>query len=69
MNEPTHTAPSAAVLTVEEAAQLLRISRQSAYAAVRAGELPVVKIGRRLLVPRHRLAQMLDGDAYGEVSA
>jgi excisionase family DNA binding protein len=60
MTEPTHTASP--VLTVEEAAQLLRISRQSAYAAVRAGELPVVKIGRRLLVPRHRLEQMLDGD-------
>jgi excisionase family DNA binding protein len=47
------------VLTVEEAAQVLRISRQSAYQAARAGELPTVKIGRRLLVPRARLEQML----------
>lgn len=48
-----------AVLTVDEAAAMLRISRQSAYQAVRTGELPTVKIGRRILVPRHRLEQLL----------
>ena len=62
MTESAHTAQSpAAVLTVEEAAQMLRISRQSAYQAAKAGELPTVKIGRRLLVPRRRLESMLDG--------
>ena len=63
MTTSTQTAPTK-VLTVEEAAQFLRISRQSAYQAVRAGEIPTVKIGRRLLVPRRRLEQMLDGDAF-----
>ncbi len=58
MPEPTSTAP-AAVLTIQETARLLRISRQSAYQAVRTGELPTVKIGRRILVPRHRLEAML----------
>ena len=57
MTESTRTA--SAVLTVEEAAAVLRISRQSAYAAARAGELPTVKIGRRLLVPRARLLALL----------
>jgi excisionase family DNA binding protein len=64
MTESTPTA--SAVLTVEEAAALLRISRQSAYAAVKAGELPTVKIGRRLLVPRHRLEQLLDGEVTAD---
>ena len=58
MTISTQTAQPA-VLTVEEAGQLLRISRQSAYQAARAGELPTVKIGRRLLVPRAALEAML----------
>jgi len=51
------------VLTVEEAAVILRLSRGTAYEAVRRGDIPVVKIGRRLLVPRARLMAMLAGDA------
>jgi excisionase family DNA binding protein len=44
---------------VEQAAQLLGISRQSAYAAARAGELPVLRIGRRYVVPTAPLREML----------
>lgn len=62
-NSPVHAAPFPEVLTVDEAAQFLRISRQSAYQAVRAGEIPVVKIGRRLLVPRAALERMLAAEA------
>jgi len=47
------------VLTVEEAARFLRIGRSAAYAAVKAGDLPVIKVGRSLRVPTHRLEQML----------
>ena len=43
------------VFTVEEAAELLRISRGSAYEAVRAGQIPSVHIGRRILIPRQLL--------------
>jgi excisionase family DNA binding protein len=54
------TLPDApAALTVEEAARVLRIGRSAAYAAVRAGELPVIRLGRRLLVPRARLDRLL----------
>lgn len=51
-----------AVLTVEEAAKELRIGRSAAYAAVRRGELPVIRVGRILRVPRRRLEALLDGD-------
>jgi excisionase family DNA binding protein len=51
-----------AVLTVEEAARLLRIGRSAAYAAVRRGELPAVRIGRALRVPRRALDVMLAGE-------
>ena len=47
------------VLTIEEAGALLRIARGSAYEAARRGDIPTIKIGRRLLVPRARLLAML----------
>jgi excisionase family DNA binding protein len=48
------------VLTVEEAAGLLRISRGSAYEAVKTRQLPTIRIGRRVLVPRAALMRLLD---------
>ncbi|WP_218917137.1 helix-turn-helix domain-containing protein [Clavibacter capsici] len=46
-------------VTVTEAAELLGIGRQSAYAAVRAGEIPSVKIGHRILVPTAQLLALV----------
>jgi excisionase family DNA binding protein len=46
--------------TVEEVARLLGISRNSAYEAVRRGEIPTIRIGRRILVPRNRLDDLLE---------
>jgi excisionase family DNA binding protein len=42
-----------ATCTVDEAAQLLGISRGTAYEAVRTGEFPcrTLRVGRRILVP------------------
>jgi excisionase family DNA binding protein len=45
--------------TVTEAAQLLGISRASAYEAAHRGDLPVRVIGRRMLVPRVALLRLL----------
>ena len=45
--------------TVDEAAQLLGISRNSAYEAARCGEIPTIRVGRRILVPRNRLRELL----------
>src|SRR5207249_4057334 len=51
------------VFTVEEAGvEILRLSRPSAFAAASNGTLPTVRIGRRLLVPRHALERMLAGE-------
>ncbi len=46
-------------LTVEETASLLGIGRNSAYAAVRSGAIPTVRIGKRYLVPKVALAEWL----------
>lgn len=48
--------------TVPEAAEILRISRWSAYEAVKKGELTAIRIGRRCLVPRRTLEKMLGGE-------
>ena len=48
------------VLTTEEAARYLRVSRGSAYEAVRTGQIPSIKIGRSIRIPRHALLRMLD---------
>jgi excisionase family DNA binding protein len=50
-----------AVLTIDEAARLLRLARNTAYAAAHRGQIPTVRIGRRLLVPRDALERMLEG--------
>jgi excisionase family DNA binding protein len=48
-----------ATLTVDEAAKFLGVSRWAAYEVVKNKEIPAVKIGRRLLVPRALLEQKL----------
>jgi excisionase family DNA binding protein len=50
---------SCLTLTIAQAAKLLGISRNSAYQAARYGQLPVIKIGARLLIPRVALEEML----------
>lgn len=63
------------VLTVEEAAAVLRIGRGAAYELARRFEisngqhgLPVIRLGRSLRVPTAELLRMLgDGDAGGQV--
>jgi excisionase family DNA binding protein len=47
-------------LSVEEAGvDILGLSRAAAYAAAKAGTLPVIRIGRRMVVPRHALERLL----------
>lgn len=52
-------------LTVEEAAQRLGISRAFAYEAVNRGDIPHIKIGRRILVPIAALDRLLESASSG----
>ncbi len=47
-------------VTVEEAAALLGISRAFAYLLVARNELPSLKLGRRVVIPRRALDRLLD---------
>ena len=49
-------------MSVEEVAHLLGISRSSAYEAVKGGQLPSRRLGRRLFIPVPALRRWLEGD-------
>jgi excisionase family DNA binding protein len=49
-----------AVYTVAEVAQLLSLSRGTAYALVRDGTIPALRLGGRWVVPRARFHAWLD---------
>lgn len=51
--------PTPATMTTPATAVLLGISRSAAYRAVTRGEIPSVRIGRRLLVPTAKLYTIL----------
>jgi excisionase family DNA binding protein len=51
--------------TVPEAAQLLGLSESATYEAVGRGQIPAVKIGRRVLVKRDALLAMLTSAGPG----
>lgn len=62
----TETDAPAEVLTIDEAAAILRISRNAAYAAAREWRatggktgIPCIEIGRTLRVPRADLDRLL----------
>jgi excisionase family DNA binding protein len=46
-------------VTVEEAATILGVGRNKAYEAARNGEIPTIRIGKRVLVPRAALKRLL----------
>ncbi|MGH9158280.1 MAG: helix-turn-helix domain-containing protein [Acidimicrobiales bacterium] len=64
MAAPTTTGEGLAI-SVDEAARLLGISRDLAYDLVRRGELPSVRLGRRIVVPRVKLDVVLAKAAGG----
>jgi len=48
------------VLTCQEARVILGLSRNSIYRGVLCGEIPHIRIGKRILIPRVALEQLLD---------
>lgn len=48
-------------ISVPEAGRMLGIGRNQAYKAARNGDIPAIRVGRRLLVPKEALERMLAG--------
>jgi excisionase family DNA binding protein len=52
-------ASRAAVVTVGQAASLFGVDVRTVTRAIQCGELPVLRLGRRILIPRLRLLELL----------
>jgi excisionase family DNA binding protein len=52
------------VLSVREAAEALRISKDLAYELIARGELPALRLGRRVVVPTKALMEFVDGTGH-----
>lgn len=49
-------------LSVPEVARILGVSRNAAYEAAARGELPTVRLGKRILVPRDAFFRQFFGE-------
>lgn len=56
----TNHKPEKLTLTVIEAAGLLGLSRNTVYQGIWRGEIPYIKVGKRILIPRDALRKMLE---------
>lgn len=55
-------------VSVNEAAKILGISRNLAFAACKNGSLPTLKIGKRILVPKSKLMTLINGEKSPEAT-
>ena len=49
-------------VAIDEAAKILGITRNHAYRAAQSGDLPTIRLGKRLFVPVAALRRMLGED-------
>lgn len=54
-----------AMLTAEELAGALGISRAGAYALIHSKGFPTLRIGKRLMVPKEKLSAWIDRNTSG----
>ena len=53
--------PDKQMFSVEEVAAILGVGRATAYRCANTGEIPALRLGRRLFIPRAALVRMLGG--------
>lgn len=46
-------------LTVDEVAEMLRLNKHHTYKLIRQNEIPSIRLGRKILVPKQALMNML----------
>jgi excisionase family DNA binding protein len=49
-------------MRLDDLCELLKLSRSSLYAAAKSGDIPTIRIGRRILVPTAAVRRMLQLD-------
>ena len=56
----------AKTVSVQQAAELLGISRNHAFRCVQRGEIPAIRVGRRLLIPTSLLEGLFEPSGQGD---
>lgn len=56
------------ILTVEEAAEFLRVNVKTLYAAVESKDVPALKLGKRIVILRDALLESLRGKKFVKIS-
>ena len=51
------------VLTVQEAAAVLRVGRSTMYRLIKSGKIKTIKIGRKILIPRTFITLFIEKQA------
>ena len=54
------------VFTVKQVQEILQISRNHAYSLVQRGELKSVRLGKKILIPKHRVLALLQDNGGQE---
>lgn len=57
--EATETSSERRTMSVGQAAEVLGISRTTAYECVRTGELPALRLGGRIVIPTQVVDELL----------
>ena len=65
----SESASESLLLTGNDIARLLRIGRSKAFAMMAKGELPIVRFGRSVRVPRHALYGWIESKTSGSDAA
>lgn len=65
MNERNLIENEPELLRVTEAAQLLALSRTKVYEMAERGEIPVLKIGTAVRIPRRKLLDWIEAQTTG----
>jgi len=66
MSKKQESIPERRAISISEVAKILGISRQAVYLAAKRGDLPVIRLGKRLLVSSAVLERMLDADGSAQ---
>lgn len=54
------------VHTVAEVSALIGISKNSTYEAIRRGQIPALRIGRRIVIPHKALEELLNATGVAD---
>ena len=54
------------VYSIQEAANLLGISRSYAYELVRNGTIPALELGRKRVIPKEKFLEWINGNTDGK---